>query len=478
MAPASPPSPPSPASRRRRARLRAVATLAAVSVLGLSSIGWAAITYGESRIGRVDVFSGLRDRPGRGAGDAVNFLIVGSDTREGLSKQERRSLRVGSVESAAGRRSDTMLLAHVSRARQTVTVVSLPRDSYVEIPGNGRNKLNASYSIGGPALAVATVERNTGVRIDHYVEVNFAGFARMVDAIGGVDVCVPERIVDPKAHLELAPGRHRLDGVTSLKYVRAREFDNRGDVGRMERQQAFLGAVLREATSAGTLANPVRVTRLADAVLSAVTTDPGLRRDDVLDVARRLRGLSGDAVDFVTVPISTVNYRPGGLGATVLWDEAAAKQLFANLREDRPVDAVDPSAPRPVPPPRPTVRPGDISVVALNAAGLRGIATRASRDLAAAGFTVARGPGNAPTSTATATVIRYDPRLRRAVPTLAAAIPGARTQPVPGLGDTMEVWVSSAWAGATPVAVGRAAPTPTATPAVKRRTAVQADPCA
>ena len=190
-----------------------------------------------------------------------------------MTPAELKLLRVGSVKSAAGARSDTMMLVHISKSRDKAVVISLPRDTLVTIPAHtgldGKTqvpeqqaKLNAAFAWGGAPLLIQTLEAKMNLRIDHYVEVNFVGFKNVVDALGGIQVCTKKDINDPKSHLVLSAGVHTLDGIESLKYVRTRDFDGMGDLGRMQRQQQFVSAVFRKATSSGVLLNPFKIKNL------------------------------------------------------------------------------------------------------------------------------------------------------------------------------------------------------------------------
>ena len=277
----------------------------------------------------------------------MNYLLVGSDTREGLSKAELKALRVGSVATAAGKRSDTMLLVHISKARDKAVMISIPRDTFALIPEHtsksgklipaAYSKINSSFNWGGAPLLIQTVEEMTELKIDHYIEINFAGFARIVDSIGGVDVCTKKNINDPKSHLILEAGVHTLNGIESLKYVRTREFDGLGDLGRMQRQQAFMSAVLRKATSAGVLLNPVTMASFINSSLSAVTTDSELKNSDLIALAKQMKSLSTSSVRTLTVPLSNLNYYSNGVTSAVLWDPVLAPQLWTRLREDQAV---------------------------------------------------------------------------------------------------------------------------------------------
>lgn len=319
----------------------------------VSTFAWLGLGHVTGSLKRVDAFAGLKSRPEK-ASSAVNYLLVGSDTRIGLTKAELKALRVGSVASAAGKRSDTILLVHISKARDKAVIVSLPRDTLVTIPqhtdSNGKivapfkSKLNAAYNYGDAPLLIQVVETMTNLRIDHYVEINFAGFAHMVDALGGIQVCTKTNINDPKSHLVLSAGVHTLDGIQALKYVRTRDFDGMGDLGRMQRQQQFMSSVLRKATSTGVLLNPVKMINFLNAALATVKTDSALNSSDLITLAKQMRNLSASKVRTLTVPLSNVNYVVPYVGSTVLWDPVLAPQLWDRLSKDLPiVDIVKPT---------------------------------------------------------------------------------------------------------------------------------------
>jgi anionic cell wall polymer biosynthesis LytR-Cps2A-Psr (LCP) family protein len=172
------------------------------------------------------------------------------------------------------------------------------------------------------------------LRIDHYVELNFVGFVRMVDALGGVEICTKKDINDPKSHLTLPAGTHVLDGVDSLKFVRTRVFDGLGDLGRMKRQQEFAGAMLRKATSAGVLLNPVKMVDFINSALDSVVTDEGLSQGDLLTLGKQLRNLSASNVRTLTIPLKYYNYNKNGVSAAVLWDPVLAPELFERIKND------------------------------------------------------------------------------------------------------------------------------------------------
>jgi LCP family protein required for cell wall assembly len=330
----------------KSARSIKIFTGISIAVLAISAISALAFGTVTASINKIDVFSGIDKRPEKKS-TAMNYLLVGSDTREGLSKAELKALRVGSVATAAGKRSDTMLLVHVSKARDKAVMISIPRDTFALIPEHtsksGKlipavySKINSAFNWGGAPLLIQTIEEMTDLKIDHYIEINFAGFARIVDSIGGVEICTKKDIDDPKSHLVLEAGVHTLNGIESLKYVRTREFDGMGDLGRMQRQQAFMSAVLRKATSAGVLLNPVTMTSFINSSLSAVTTDSELKNSDLIALAKQMKSLSTSSVRTLTVPLSNLNYYSNGVTSAVLWDPVLAPQLWTRLREDQAV---------------------------------------------------------------------------------------------------------------------------------------------
>jgi LCP family protein required for cell wall assembly len=318
-------------------------TIASIAIVGISAISWAGLGRITAAIPRVDAFAGLENRPKKES-SAVNYLIVGSDTREGLSREEIKRLKVGGTDVAAGKRSDTMLLIHISKKRDKAAIISIPRDSYALIPEHNNSqgkvipaaysKINSAYNWGGAPLLIETLESMSDLRIDHYVELNFVGFVRMVDALGGVEICTKKDIDDPKSHLTLPAGTHVLDGVDSLKFVRTRVFDGLGDLGRMKRQQEFASAMLRKATSAGVLLNPVKMVDFINSALDSVVTDEGLSQGDLLTLGKQLRNLSASNVRTLTIPLKYYNYNKNGVSAAVLWDPVLAPELFERIKND------------------------------------------------------------------------------------------------------------------------------------------------
>ena len=316
--------------------------------MALSAIGWLGLGRVSGSLNRTDAFAGINNRPDKPT-SAMNILLVGSDDRNGLTRDQIRELWVGGTEVAAGSRSDTMLLVHISKDRDSAVIISLPRDSLVTIPEHvssldktkmvpaRQNKLNAAFSFGGAPLLIETLEGETGLRIDHYIEINFLGFTNIIDALGGIDVCVKKDIDDSKSNLQLSAGLQTLDGIQALKYVRTRAFDGQGDIGRMKRQQEFMSAVLQKATSTGTLLNPIKLVSFFNAAIKTVTTDNEFNKNDLLTLGKQLKNLSADRVRTLTVPLSNANARAEGVGSVVIWDSVLAPDLFNRLLNDQPI---------------------------------------------------------------------------------------------------------------------------------------------
>ncbi|WP_084337752.1 LCP family protein [Actinomadura oligospora] len=316
------------APRRRRRRRWPKVLGGVLLVLVLLVVG--GYFYLDSRLKREDVLTDYAGRPADTPG--TNWLIVGSDSREGLSRQDERNLATGH---AAGRRTDSMMLLHYGSGG--TTLVSLPRDSYLPIPGHGSNKLNAAFAFGGPKLLVQTVEQATGVRVDHYAEIGFGGFVGVVDAIGGVNICVKDAIKDHKAGLDLKPGCQDLDGKTALGYVRTRKFA-RADLERVEHQRQFFGALMKKATSPGVMLNPFDSIPLAMNATSNFRVDNGDHLYDLVRMMWAMRGVTGGDGVTTTVPIGGTGSSPAA-GSYITWDKTRAGQLFGALKQDQHVPA-------------------------------------------------------------------------------------------------------------------------------------------
>ncbi|MFG2354601.1 LCP family protein [Streptomyces sp. NPDC048521] len=336
--------------RRARALRIAGLTLAGALVLGAAAAGWA-YWHLNNNITGVDINSALGDdRPARAViappvtasaaasplpTGSLNILVLGSDSRSGKANQA-----LGGGDSS-GARSDTAMVMHIDAGRTEATVVSIPRDTLVTrpscpLPSGGSTAMayqtmfNSAYSVGGPVCAVKTVESVTNVRMDHYIEIDFSGFARLVDALGGVDVTTEQDIDDDKSHLHLAAGDHHLDGTQALALARTRHGIGDGsDLGRIGLQQTLVKALLERIAATDLLTAPARLYQVADAVTASLTTDTGLDSlKELMNLGQSLKGLTADRVRTVTMPVVPAPFDPN----RVVAKEPAASTLWASLR--------------------------------------------------------------------------------------------------------------------------------------------------
>lgn len=319
--PASPPPPQRPvagASRKSRRPTFRLKWLWLVLVLWLVFL-IAIPLWAWSKVDKVDAFpsSGRPDdQPG------TTYLMVGSDSRDDLTARERKQLGTGD---ASGQRTDTIMVLHTGDGPNLL--MSIPRDSLVEIPGYGPGqKINAAYAYGGPRLLVKTVENETGIRIDDFVEVGFGGFVDLVDAVGGIEVCPPFDMVDPLAKLNLKEGCQEVDGPTALGYARSRKTDEKyGDLGRAQRQREVVSAIGREALSPWSIINPVRYYRLNMAGARAVRVSEGTSPFAMAQWALAMTRVNGDTGLTCGVPVADF---------AVNWDEQRSQQMFTHIIED------------------------------------------------------------------------------------------------------------------------------------------------
>jgi LCP family protein required for cell wall assembly len=324
--PGGPGGPGGPRSGRRRLRprriLAIIGALVALLLVGLVIFYF----YLNGQLSRRNVLVDYSGRPAAAAG--TNWLITGSDSRQGLTRKEERQLATG--RDIGGRRSDTTMILHIPGNGGRPTLVSLPRDSYLPIPGYGTNKLNAAYSFGGPKLLAETVQNATGLHIDHYVGIGFGGFVHVVDAVGGVRMCLPGPMNDPKAGLHLKAGCQVLNGKQALGFVRTRNFAI-SDLQREQDQRLFMKALLSKVTSVGTLINPFAVLPAASGAAGSLTVDSGTSLYQLGQVAFALRNPI-----TTTVPIATAGLATPA-GSAVEWNSAEAHQLFSDLNADRKI---------------------------------------------------------------------------------------------------------------------------------------------
>lgn len=411
----------------------------------------------DQNVHRVDPFQGLQSRPGSTNG--LNFLVVGTDQRTKVSEAQRKKYNLGG---SACDCTDTLLLVHLSEDRERASVVSLPRDSYAELPAHkdrvtGKQsgpkpaKLNSAYTHGGPKLTAATVEKMTGVHLDHYMEVDFTSFMRTVDTLGGVPVCTSKPLKDDHSGLDLPAGTSNLNGGEALQYVRARHLDAAADIGRMQRQQRFLASVVAKATDSGVLLNPSKFEKVSSALLGSVRADPGFGTDEMMALGQAMRGFTPSSSEFVSVPIKNANKTVPGLGSTVQWDSGKAGEIFGKLRDDKPLavhkqqaqsgkgaGSKPPEAERG---PAVEIAPDNIRVQVENGTQRPGVGHKADQALRSAGFDTTGIPRNAAGKKAKRTVISYDPRWDASARSLAKAVPGAELKEEKGRGPVMRVTV-------------------------------------
>ncbi|MFJ8044632.1 LCP family protein [Kitasatospora sp. NPDC096147] len=308
---------------------RVIRWTAGLLLLALVGVSLGTYLWADGRLRQVDAIADWDGRPGNGPG--TNWLLVGSDSRAGLTTAQQRELHVGGE---SGTNTDTIMVLH--QGGNGPVLLSLPRDSWVTVPGHGKNKINAAFAIGGPTLLVRTVEANTGIRIDHYLEVGFTGIVDVVDALGGVRMCLERPVQDAKSGADLPAGCQDLSGTQALALVRTRYSLPGSDLDRIGNQQAFLGALSAEVLSPSTLANPFTLYPFLSAALDSLTVDRGSSLWTLARFARQLDGVSGSGGRTLTVPIADQNLQTPA-GSSILWAPQASKRLFEAIQNDRPV---------------------------------------------------------------------------------------------------------------------------------------------
>lgn len=329
-----PPRAPRPAPNwRRRIKIGSITVVSVLLVTTVATYFWA-----DGKLKREVDLSKVIERPD--GGDGTNYLIVGSDSREGMSDEEKKKLHTGSAD---GKRTDSMMILHVADDGGN-TMISLPRDSNVTIPSfkgaesgkfypnQGRQtKLNAAYAEDGPELLVRTVEYNTGLRIDHYAEIGFGGFAEIVDAVGGVEMDIPEGFKDKKSGADFEAGKQTLNGEEALAFVRTRYALKGSDLDRTKNQQKFLAALANQAATPGTVMNPFKLYPTMSAGLDTLIVDKDMDLMDVASMFWAMKGVTGGDGKSMNMPLA------GTAGGNLLWDKAKVKQLVEQLNNDEKV---------------------------------------------------------------------------------------------------------------------------------------------
>lgn len=441
------PEPDPPAVRRRRRWPFVVTACASALVVAtsLTGVGVAVLyTRLEGNITTVD-FSAIGDDGTRQARPIVdeegnytpiNILLMGSDSRQGTGNDAG----YGDPNIMTGERSDTTILLHVSADRSFATAVSIPRDTWITLPtcrrseevvGGYESKFNAAFEMAGPACTVKAVEDLTGLHIDHFAVIDFAGFKNVVDALGGVQVCLTTAVDDPKSNLQLPAGTSTVYGEQALAFVRARKTLSDGsDLARIKRQQQFLSSMIRSATSTQLLLNPVGLYNVLDAATSSLTTDPHLGSLEKLrDLAWSLRSLQPEDITFLTMP-----WLERGDGENVIVDTERAALVWESMRADQPWLAEKPDKVPALP-----AAPYEVSVRVLNGSGIPGKAAAAAAILQAQGFAIV-GVDDADRPDYTTSVVQYDTDAAAVGRALAWAVTGTSTPDgatsteVPGIG--------------------------------------------
>jgi LCP family protein required for cell wall assembly len=433
----------SPRRRRRWLRWGIAIALAAVLVIAGVAVGvWAKLM---GNVKHIDVTADDlgATRPPKVAGTAMNILVVGSDQRDG--KNAKYGHRI------AGERTDTIMLVHVSSERDNAMVVSFPRDSLVQLPAcratggfPGQRPhlgmINESFNFGGIGCTWKTVETLTHIRIDHFVKVDFTGFKSMVDAVGGVQVCLPQRVDDKKALLHLPAGRQTLDGEQALGYVRARySLGDGSDIGRIQRQQMFIASMVKKVMSGETLTDPARLLSLLDAATKAVTTDRGLSLGVMKDLATSLQGLNAGKIRFITTPWHYSLSQPG----RVEWVEPQADRLFQIVARDQSVDGVKGGQAK--------VGRTKIQIELRNGTWRTGLGTQVAAFLEQRGYHIAK-IGDTARKPQAKTTILYGPNGETRVPTLTGDLLGAEAREVPAARTNhLVLVVGDDWKGLKPL---------------------------
>jgi LCP family protein required for cell wall assembly len=421
-----------------RLGVRAVAALLSLLVIVGSGVAWASYQNLSASIPRGAAVPPLGAGQSDVDGADQNILLIGNDSRAGATPAELKALNTqddgGSVN------TDTMMVLHVPANGSRPTVVSFPRDSWVDIPGNGKGKINSAYGDGyaaakdahrseqdaqsaGIVMVVRTIESLTGLHVDHYAQINLLGFYRISNAIGGVTVCLnqaqnPETDSDAYGKgysgINLPAGVSVIEGSQALAFVRQRHGLPNGDLDRIKRQQYFLSSAFHTVVSAGTLLNPFKLHNLLNAVGSSLLVDPTL---DLISLARQFESLAGGNIDFATIPNNGPQViHPDGVETAIVGVDTAALPGFVRTLQGKPADPALAAAS--------TAAPSGVTVDVLNGAQVTGLAARNADRLKALGFTV--NVVDSTVSPATATTIEYPPGGESAAKAVAGAVPGAK----------------------------------------------------
>jgi len=474
-----PPLPPAPRHPGRKKKILAW-TAGGVVVVLLIALGGAYAVYRHlnANIRQVDIAGDLGKQPVDLHPQAENIAIIGSDTRN----HQGRGFGQGLVTD----QSDTLMIMHIAADRKWVDVMSIPRDSWVNIPackmGNGQTsspttyKINEAFALGnldgnhtdlGVACTVKTLEQDTGIHIDHFVVVNFEGFRNMVNALGGVEVCNTTRIADPKSGLYLKPGHHLLHGLGALAYVRARyTLGNGSDLERIGRQQAFMSSLIERVKSE--LLNPLAIYHFLDAATKSLTIDSQLGGiHGLYDLAMSVRNLPASAVTFFTLPTYPRSEVVPTDTANVLWTQPEDSQIFQDFVNDTPVSSTTLQ-----PAKAPKISAHSVSVVVRNGTTQYGLQDTVGGTLQQDGFNVTAETQDA-SPDVTETVIKYHAGSRAQAKLLASKVTGAAIEEVPGTSPRLTLVLGADYGTTAQVSESSQAATPTPSPSFSSRTASQ-----
>jgi LCP family protein required for cell wall assembly len=412
---------PGPPRRRGRRVLKWVAIVTAVLVVAAGATGYGFYWQLQHNIDHEDTDKLIGGNRPPKLNSALNILMLGTDSRAGANAKYGRGLKNDPP------RSDTMILLHLSPGGKQATGISFPRDLMVPIPACRRTDgttspaatigmINSSFTNGGASCTVKTIEDLTHIKIDHFMQVDFTSFKSVTEAVGGVEVCLPQDVNDKDSKLHLTRGKHTIQGETALAYVRDRHgLGDESDLQRIKRQQQFMGSLANKVLSAGTLTDPKKVYDLAEAGTKSLTTDKGLDLGTMVKIARSMHGLTAGKLDFVTVPVTAYAPDPN----RVALSQPSAGQFFTAVRQDQSVEAAAKKT------------SGPVQVRLYNATGTASTAAKVAKQLKAQGFVIV---GTATMQTRPTTGVYYAQGSQAQAAALAAVIPGAKKAVYPKAG--------------------------------------------
>jgi LCP family protein required for cell wall assembly len=385
-----------------------------------------------------------------GTVDPINIVLMGSDTREGKGNGG-----FGTATQIGGQRSDTVIVLHVAADRKSAIAVSIPRDTIVTLPvckkdgkkvGGYKGRFNQAIELGGPGCTIKAVKEMSGLDIHNFMLVDFGGFKRIVDAVGGVEICLTSDVNDPLSGLKMTKGKHLVEGTEALAFVRTRHgLGDGSDTSRIRRQQAFLSSLLRKVLSSGTLLNPAELLGVLNAATSSLTADPQLADiNNLKDLALSLKDLKPSHVTFTTLP-----WTPNGDNATVSVNTAQAKPIWDAMKNDTPWP---PKGALANDQPLLKTAPNLIHVNVLNGTGVKGKGKEVAKELRKQGYLVEQ-VSNADTGDVAMTTVQYDPTYDQSAKTVIYAANAQASETKKKLGKTINLIVGADWAGVRPVTI-------------------------